>query len=206
MESFSFPVAVLALVAMFMAAPGAQAEPSTGASSAAGSSAGSTGGDGGGAGGGPPPRFGRPGTNGVASCGGALELPPPPAFRDAGDAVKALSRATQRYIKQCECVTQACIADALDQYAEALAKVAPGLPPQLQDLPAVVARAARRVRAARTPAAAVGALHEAIAVIHKDISLIRAEDPDFPRETRGGDFVAETLDVASLALERGGAI
>ena len=203
MESISFPVAVLALVAMLMAAPGAQAEPSTGASSAAGSSAGSTGG---GAGGGPPPRFGRPGTSGVASCGGALELPPLPAFGDAGDAVKALSRATQRYIKQCECATQACVADALDQYAEALAEVAPGLAPQLRDMPAVVARAARRVRAARTPAAAVGALHEAMAVIHKDISLIRAEDPDFPRETRGGDFVAETLAVASLALERGGGI
>lgn len=206
MRSISLPLATLALVATLMAAWGVHAEPSTGASSAAGSSAGSTGGDGSGTGGGPPPRFGRPGTNGVAGCGGVLELPPPPAFGDAGDAVKALSRATQRYIKQCECVTQACVADALDQYAEALAQVAPGLRPQLQDLPAVVARAARRVRAARTPAAAVGALHEAMAVIHKDISLIRAEDPDFPRETRGGDFVAETLAVASLALERGGGI
>jgi hypothetical protein len=144
-----------------------------------------------------------PGVDASVGCGGGLELAAPSPFGDAGDAVKALSRATQRYIKQCECVSQQCIADALDKYAEALAAVAPRLPPELQDMPNVVARAAHRVRVARTKAEAVKALHEAIAVIHKDISLIRAEDPATQqRETRSGDFVADTLNVASLSLEK----
>ena len=43
-------------------------------------------------------------------------------------------------------------------------------------------------------------------IIHKDVELVRAEDPDHPRLTRGGDFVAETLNVASLALEKGGGL
>ena len=47
--------------------------------------------------------------------------------------MKALSRATESYIRNCGCATQACIADALDKYAEALAQVTPRLPPQLQD-------------------------------------------------------------------------
>ena len=48
--------------------------------------------------------------------------------------------ATQSYIRNCGCATQACVADALDQYAEALAQVAPRLPPHLQDAAGIVAR------------------------------------------------------------------
>jgi hypothetical protein len=180
-----------------------------GAAGTAGNGPGAAGGDGAGPGGGgpPPTMFGRHGANGLGSCGGHLELPPPPPFADAGDAVKALSRDTQRYLRQCQCETQQCVADALDQYAQALAVVAPRLPPDLQDLPNVVARAARRVRIARTKAAAVSALQEAIGVIHKDISLVRAEDPEASwRETRSGTFVADTLNVASLSLERAGGL
>jgi hypothetical protein len=140
------------------------------------------------------------------ACDIGLSLPTPPMFGEAGDAVKALSRATESYIRNCGCATQACIADALDKYAEALAQVAPRLPPQLQDEANVVAQAARRVRAARTKTEALHALHDAIAIIHKDVELVRAEDPDHPRLTRGGDFVAETLNVASLALEKGGGL
>jgi hypothetical protein len=140
------------------------------------------------------------------ACDIGPSLPTPPAFGDPGDAVKALSRATESYIRNCGCATQVCIANALDKYAEALAEVAPRLPPQLQDAPNVVAQAAKRVRAARTKAEALHALHDAIAIIHKDIELVRAEDADNPRLTRGGDFVAETLNVASLALEKGGGL
>ena len=71
----------------------------------------------------------------------------------------------------------------------------------------VVARAARRVRAARSTAEAITALRQAIAVIHKDVALVRAEDPAAQqRETRSGDFVAETLNVASLSLEKAGGL
>jgi len=140
------------------------------------------------------------------ACAVGPTLPALPTFQEGGDAVKALSRATESYIRNCGCATQDCIANALDQYAEALAQVAPRLPPQLQNEASVVAEAARRVRAARTKKEALGALHDAIAIIHKDIELVKAEDPDRPRLTRGGDFVAETLNVASLALEKGGGL
>ena len=142
----------------------------------------------------------------AASCDVGPSLPTLPTFGEAGDDVKALSRATESYIRNCGCATQACVADALDKYAEALAQVTPRLPLQLQDEANVVAQAARRVRAARTKAEALHALHDAIAIIHKDVELVRAEDPDHPRLTRGGDFVAETLNVASLALEKGGGL
>jgi hypothetical protein len=37
--------------------------------------------------------------------------------------------------------------------------------------------------------------------------LVKAEDPNAdPRNTRGGDFVVETLSVASLSLEKGGGL
>ena len=147
----------------------------------------------------------RPGSDAL-SCDVGPTLPTPPMFGEAGDAVKDLSRATESYIRNCGCATQACIANALDQYAEALAQVTPRLPPQLQNEANVVAQAARRVRAARTKKEALRALHDAIAIIHKDIELVKAEDPDHPRLTRGGDFVAETLNVASLALEKGGGL
>jgi hypothetical protein len=156
-----------------------------------------------------------PGANGPsagpdAAASGACDvgptLPALPAFQEGGDAVKALSRATESYIRNCNCATQDCVANALDGYAEALAQVAPRLPPQLQNEAGVVAQAAQRVRSARTKAEAQRALHDAIAIIHKDIQLVKAEDPDHPRATRGGDFVAETLNVASLALEKGGGL
>jgi hypothetical protein len=152
-----------------------------------------------------PLRYGDPGT--TADCGAGLVLSAPPATGDAGDAVKALSRATQRYISQCRCVTQKCIADALDKYAQALAAIAPRLPPELRDTPNIVAQAAHRVRAARTKAQAVQVLDQAIADVTKRISYIRADDPETQRrETRGGDFVVETLNAASLSLEKAGGL
>jgi hypothetical protein len=140
------------------------------------------------------------------ACDAGLSLPTPPTFGDAADAVKEMSKATEAYIRNCHCATQVCIADALDQYAQALALVAPRLPPHLQNAAGIVATAAGRARVARTKAEAVRAIHDAIAAIHKDIDLVKAEDPDDARATRGGDFVADTLTVASLALEKGGGL
>jgi len=140
-------------------------------------------------------------------CGGALALAAPSSSGEVGDAVKELSRATQIYITECRCVTQDCVANALDRYAEALAAVAPRLPKELQEMPEVVARAARRVRSAKTKDEAIKALNQAAALIHKDMTLVRAEDPDAQqRQTRSGVFVVDTLNVASLSLEKGGAL
>jgi hypothetical protein len=118
-----------------------------------------------------------------------------------------LSRETRKYIEECACGEQQCVADALDQYAQALAVVAPRLPKPLRDLPKIVARAARQVRIAKTKAEAVAALDQAIAAIHKDISLVRSEDVETrKRQTRSGDLVAGTLNVASLALVNSGGL
>ena len=154
--------------------------------------------------GGNDPRF-LPGPD-ATSCDLGPTLPTPPMFGEAGDAVKDLSRATESYIRNCGCATQTCIANALDKYAEALAQVAPRLPPHLQNSAGIVATAAMRLRVARTKKDVARALNDAIAAIHKDIELVKAEDPDNPRLTRGGEFVAETLTVASLALEKGGGL
>jgi hypothetical protein len=139
----------------------------------------------------------------VNFCGGELRLPNPDKFVYAENGVRAVSKRTERYFNQCQCETRDCIADALDRYAAELAVLAPRLGPDLRDLPSIVSNAARRVRAARTNTEAVAALRQAVAAVHKDISLIRVSDSDFQAsETRGGDFVAQALDVAAVKLER----
>src|SRR5579863_9437421 len=94
-----------------------------------------------------------------------------------------------------------CVADALDAYADSLRDLA--LPAPLRGLPEIVARAAHRVRVARTSAEATKAIKTAIAEVHKEISLLKADDPSsLTAEIRAGSFVAETLEVADNDLER----
>jgi predicted RNase H-like HicB family nuclease len=91
----------------------------------------------------------------------------------------------------------------LDSYAAALREIAPHLPPAMQDLPDIVAKAARRVRTAKTRQEAIKAVKVAIDAVHKSIALLKAEDPiAINRATRVGSFVAETLQVADNKLER----
>jgi hypothetical protein len=136
------------------------------------------------------------------SSGQINQLPDPRAYGgDIGGAIKAISRASEHIIERC-CNTQECIADALDNYAAALAQLAPQLPPQLQNLPNIVATAAARVRVARTRTQAIHALSVAISAVHKTIALLRADDSfALKAGTRAGGFVGETLQVATLKLE-----
>ena len=114
-----------------------------------------------------------------------------------------MSRLTSDYLKACNCPNRACLADALDNYAQALDKVAPRLPPQIRDMPRVIAQAAHRVRAARSKVEAEAAVAAAIEHIHKEIALIRVDDADKQaRLTRSGGFVVGTLETAKSALER----
>ena len=139
----------------------------------------------------------------AAACGGALQLADPAAYADPIDGVAEISRQTQQYIERCGCATQACIADALDRYADALAKATPRLPPVLRNLPRIVHQAAHRARVAPTVRAAARVLEAAVATVHKTIALMRAADPDAVKvATRGGDLVADTLKTAASALER----
>ncbi|HXT08740.1 MAG TPA: hypothetical protein VN715_17615 [Roseiarcus sp.] len=151
--------------------------------------------------------YGAGATAASGSCSTGLVLSDPDAFRSPLAGLEAISKQTQTYIEQCACQTQGCIADALDVYANAIAKVTPRLPRAarraLRDLPAAVHAAARRARTAPTVRAAVAVLHEAVATVHKTIALMRAADPDAKRlATRGGDLVARTLDTAATSLER----
>ena len=82
-------------------------------------------------------------------------------------------------------------------------EIAPQLPPALRDLPDIVAKAATRVRAAKTRREAIQAVKVAIEAVHKSIALLKADDPvALRRETRVGSFVEETLQVADNKLER----
>jgi hypothetical protein len=101
------------------------------------------------------------------------------------------------------CADKQCVADALDKYAAALQQIAPSLPRELRSLPAIVAKTAQRVRAARTVAEAVRAVKSAIVQVHKIISLLKADDGFTSGEKkREGSLVAQTLQVASGKLER----
>ena len=131
-------------------------------------------------------------------------MPDPLGYgQDAGAAVKAITRATEHIIDRCDCDSSECIASALDDYAAALAELAPQLPIELRGLPNVVATAARRVRAAHSSRQAIQALSVAILAVHKTIALLRADDPaTLKAETREGNFVAETLQVASNKIAK----
>lgn len=117
--------------------------------------------------------------------------------------MKAASDQAQDQILVCQIDSPPCIADALDAYAAALEKLAPYLPPQLRTLPGIVARAATKVRAAKTKAEAVRAVKAAIGEVHKTISLLKADDSG-TRDigAREGTLVVQTLQVASDKLEK----
>jgi hypothetical protein len=175
----------------------------------------------GGHGGGGPPAIFRPSgdpssDDATSGCAAGLKLPDPADYAKLIDGVAEISRQTQEYIARCGCKSQACVADALDQYADALAKAAAAppasraerlLPRALRDLPKVIHAAAAKARAAATPREAGKAVAAAIVVVRKTvaktISLMRAADPDAKREaTRGGALVADTLKTAGDSLER----
>jgi hypothetical protein len=144
------------------------------------------------------------GSTGSAAAGGGYN---PQTSRTSAQAVsyaKPATRAIEAAIDACRdsfVGERLCIADALDSYAEALRELP--LPPDLRGLPAIVSRAAHRVRAARTKAEATAAIKIAIAEVHKTIALLKADDAGaLKAETRDGSFVAETLMVADNRLER----
>ena len=77
----------------------------------------------------------------------------------------------------------------------------------MRELPKIVREAAARVRAAKTPHAAVAVVKAAIEEVQKKvdktIALMRASDSDAESPaTRGTDLVAATLKSAAETLER----
>jgi hypothetical protein len=144
------------------------------------------------------------GSTGSAAGGGGYYQQISGPSTVAASYAKPATRAVEAAIDACRdsfVSERLCIADALDSYAEALRELP--LPPDLRGLPAIVSRAAHRVRAARTKAEATTAIKIAIAEVHKTIALLKADDAGaLKAETRDGLFVAETLMVADNRLER----
>ncbi len=126
-----------------------------------------------------------------------------PVDDGVGSLVESISAQAESTLSVCWLDTPDCVADALDRYAAALQQIAPRLPPALRSLPAIVARAARRARAASSPQEAVLILRHAIAQVHKSIALLRADEPMVPAAaTRAGGLVVATLQVAQDRLEK----
>ena len=122
---------------------------------------------------------------------------------DPLDQVGVLSQQAQSAIRACRVDTPACMADALDIYADRLEALTPRLGPRYRELPIILRRAARKVRAAKSDAAAANAVKSAITEVNKTIALLAAEDPN---ATRTGAAVAravdQTLEVAEVKLTR----
>ncbi len=138
-----------------------------------------------------------------AACPAGGPVLPTWSFGGVGNTVKAMSKATQNYLRNCHCPDPRCIADALDSYAAALEAIAPSLPPQAADLPAIARKAARQVRAARTLAQAHAALHQAVAELQAKLKLLTIDDPDARSDAvRSTLFVRDTFNVANVALTR----
>ena len=142
-----------------------------------------------------------------SACGVELQLPDPATFSDPVAAINAISATTKQYIERCRDISQQEVGDALDRYADALEIIIEKLPPklrqQLRHIPAIVHAAAVRARAAPTRVAAVRVLHQAIAQVHREIMLVRADDPDDARiRTAVSTGVSGVLNSAALALTR----
>jgi filamentous hemagglutinin family protein len=141
------------------------------------------------------------------ACNEPPSLPDPNAYSDPDTALRAISQAMENYFRRCQNPTQATIADALDAYAAKLQILAPRLPPALRNIPAIIAQAAKRVRAAPTRAAAVAVLRQTVAEVHKEIALVLSEDPQTrSREVRDGDVIAGALGDANVALVNSGGL
>lgn len=142
----------------------------------------------------------------TGACSTGAQLPDVDAFFDPVEGLAAISQQTQNYIEMCQCKTQDCVADLLEDYAKAIEKVAPRLPRAarkvIEKLPKIVHAAAQEARKAPTVKAAVKVLSAAVEVVHKTIALMRAADPDSQiAAARGGDLVENTLKSAATALE-----
>jgi len=96
-----------------------------------------------------------------------------------------------------------CVGDALAVYADKLEDIAPILPEKMRSAPAALKAAAKKVRAAKTKAEASAAIKAVKAEVHKEIALLKADDPVVQTiATREAGQIAKTLDVADAKLEK----
>jgi filamentous hemagglutinin family protein len=97
----------------------------------------------------------------------------------------------------------ACVADALEQYANTLESRILELPPPFRGVAATIRQAARQVRVARTVTAARAAVRTAVAEIRKAIALVRADEPEVARiQVRQGNAIASALQSVETKLAK----
>ena len=152
-----------------------------------------------------PPALGVPDFSTV--CAVAPQLPDAASFADPAAAIQAISAAASQYVERCRDASQQDIGNALDAYADALEVVIKRLPAklrvQLQHIPQMVRAAAQRARIAPTRAAAVRVLKATVVAVHREIELVRADDPDSARiRSAVSTGVSGVLNSAALSLAR----
>jgi hypothetical protein len=96
-----------------------------------------------------------------------------------------------------------CVGDALAVYADKLEDIAPILPEKMRSAPAALKAAAKKVRVAKTKAEASAAIKAVTAEVHKEIALLKADDPVVQSiATREAGQITKTLEVADAKLEK----
>jgi len=128
---------------------------------------------------------------------------PEPTQEAAGGPTALTAEQAQANIDKCGIQVPNCVADELDAYANHLEQIVASLPPSMRKLPQIFHEAARKVREAKTPAAAVRAITTALAQVKTSISLIRVVDAD--TRALGKEVGAQSVGVlesAKVALSR----
>ena len=146
------------------------------------------------------PRFG-------VSCNEPPALPDPNRYSDPDKALRAISEVDGELLPALP------ESDAGDdrrrprRLFRKLQILAPRLPPELRNVPGIVAEGARRVRAARSRTEAIAVMRQTVAEVHKAIALVLSEDPETRgRAVRDGDAVVGALDNATATLVNSGGL
>jgi hypothetical protein len=125
------------------------------------------------------------------------------AWTGAASNAKTATRAVEAAISACQegFAGGQCVADALEAYSDELRTLP--LPSDLQGLPGVAWRPARRLSAAKTTAQASKAFEIVIGEVHRTAARLAADDQRALRaETRDSSFVAESLTFADNKVQR----
>ena len=97
----------------------------------------------------------------------------------------------------------ACVANALDGFADALDSRILDLPGPMKGVSAIVRDAARKVRNAKSIAEARASVRAAVVEVRKAIALIRADEPGVAQlQIRQGNVIASALENVDIKLSK----
>ena len=143
----------------------------------------------------------------ITNCDVAPRFPMNSRRTNAEQTLRNISQTVATFFRRCEAANPIALADALDSYALELQQLAPQLPQAFHNIPGIVANAARKVRAAKNRGEVAAALGEAVVAIHKELTLVRSEDPaQGGQAARDGEVVVSALNEMSVALVSSGGL